>query len=194
VSDLAESGGPERALVEILAAEVGASPQPPTLNPDGLPFGELAPPVFERLVAEVVLYGDGLGQVRVYGRSGQAQDGLDIVGGPVRDRSVYQVRRIKKLTPSALRKAVVDYAGPPGTPPDRRRFQARRFVLATACTPEDTRVVDELDALQREHHGDLDISLYDGAELSRGSGSGAGLHGGQQVGQQKACRSGQRGG
>src|SRR3954471_23669389 len=134
VADPAESDRRERALVEVLAAEPQTLPQPPTLNPAGLPFGELAPPMFERLVAEVVLYVDGLGQVRVYGRSGQAQDGLDIVGGPAHDRSVYQVRRIERLTPPALRKAVLDYAGPPGTPASQRRFAARRFVLAAACT------------------------------------------------------------
>jgi hypothetical protein len=53
----------ERALVEVLAAENDAPLRPPTPNPALLPFGELSPPAFERLVAEVVLYVDGLQQV-----------------------------------------------------------------------------------------------------------------------------------
>jgi hypothetical protein len=158
---------PERALVEVLAAENDAPLSPPIHNPALLPFGELSPPAFERLVAEAVLYVDGLQQVRVYGRSGQAQGGLDIVGGPAADRSVYQVRRIAALTPAALRTAVVDYAGQPGSDPSIRRFGARRFVLATACPADDTKVEDELDRLQRDYHGDIAIELYDGAQLTR---------------------------
>jgi hypothetical protein len=53
----------ERALVEVPAAENDAPVRPPTLNPALLPFGELSPPAFERLVAAVVLYVDGLQQV-----------------------------------------------------------------------------------------------------------------------------------
>jgi hypothetical protein len=56
------------------------------------------------------------------GRSGQAQGGLDIVGGPATDRSVYQVRRIAALTPAGLRTAVVDYAGQPSSDLSIRRF------------------------------------------------------------------------
>jgi len=153
-------------LVEVLAAENDLPVRPPTLNPALLPFTELSPPAFERLVAEVVLYVDGLQQVRVYGRSGQAQGGLDIIGGPVSDRSVYQVRRITALTSAALRAAVIDYAGQPGSDTRTRRFGARRFVLATACPADDTNVEDELDRLQREYDGDLTIELYDGAALS----------------------------
>ena len=158
---------PERPLVEVLAVEYGSAVTPPTLNPALLPFEELSPPAFERLVAEVVLHVDGLQQVRVYGRSGQAQGGLDIVGGPATDRSVYQVRRITALTPAALRAAVEDYVGRPGSDPSTRRFRAHRFVLATACPADDTRVADELDRLQRAYDGDLDIDLYDGAQLTQ---------------------------
>ncbi len=170
----AEAKEPDRlevALAAVMTARPSQPVAPPLAAPGRLPFGQLSPPVFERLVAEVVLYVDGLGRVRIYGRSGQGQEGLDLLGGPVGARSVYQVRRIKRLTASRLRTAVEDYAGAPakaGRRPERR-FDASRFVLAVACDvdEDDTAVEQELDLLQQEYAGDLEIVLYDGGELSR---------------------------
>jgi len=163
------SDAPEVALASVMAARSEAALPPPLAAPPLLPFGSLSVVMFERLVAEVVLYVDGLGRVRVYGRSGQAQGGLDLIGGSLAARSVYQVRRIKELTPAALRKAVTDYAGPPARDGARpsRRFDASRFVLVTGCEVDDTHVEDELHRLEQEYAGDLEIALYDAGELSR---------------------------
>jgi len=162
---------PERKLGDLLTAQRTTDLPPPVSAPSGLPSNLLSPPMFERLVAETVLRVDGLANIRIYGRSGQDQGGLDLISRGVAGLNVYQVRRIEGLTPAALRKAVKDFAGLPqknrGDEPARgRRFEAQRFVLVTGCTPDDTHVENELAKLQRDYAGDLEIALYDNSQLS----------------------------
>ncbi len=86
--------------------------------------------------------------MRLYGRRGQADYGLDAVAtswsGAV---TVYQAKRYQQLRPAEIRAVVEEYAGPPqpagsGQPP--RRFAASRFVLVASATLEsDTANVDE---------------------------------------------------
>ncbi|MBV7700970.1 HEAT repeat domain-containing protein [Streptomyces sp. TRM70350] len=145
---------------------------PPLSAPETLPFGELSPPVFERLVGEVMWLIDGMNDIRGYGRSGQDQGGLDLIGRWKGKTHVYQVRRIVSLPAPALRAAVTDFTGPPRTTTpaegwSERRFDAVRFVLATGCVVDDTAVEDELVALQEKYQGDIDIDLYDARALSR---------------------------
>lgn len=127
--------------------------------------------MFERLVLEYVWSIEAARDVHVYGRRGQKQYGLDI-GGDDRERRrfVYQVRRLQTITPAAIRDAVVDYAGPPrrrGEPWTARRFEATRFVLATAADIHgDTRLVDEITALQDRYRDDLDIQVVGIEDLS----------------------------
>jgi hypothetical protein len=163
----------ELSLSQILAPEQPEPLSPPLAQAASLPLSELAPPVFERLIAEVATRVDGNGPLRLYGRSGQSQHGLDIWGGPVHHRSVYQVRRIQKLTASGLATAVRDYANHYDTPPaptppapELPRFEARRFVLAVGCAVDDTKVDDELARLQREYAGRLDIELWDRGRIA----------------------------
>ncbi|MFC9643597.1 hypothetical protein ACFTZF_34405 [Streptomyces mirabilis] len=145
---------------------------PPLSAPDALPFGELSPPVFERVVSEVMWLVDGMNDIRGYGRSGQDQGGLDLIGRRKGQTHVYQVRRIVSLSAPALRAAVTDFTGPPRTTPpeegwSERRFNTVRFVLATGCIVDDTAVEDELVALQERYQDDIDIDLYDARALSR---------------------------
>lgn len=145
---------------------------PPLSAPETLPFGKLSPPVFERLVGEVMWLIDGMNDIRGYGRSGQDQGGLDLIGRRNGQTHVYQVRRIVSLPAPALRRAVTDFTGPPRTTTPAegcsgRRFDAVRFVLATGCVVDDTAVEDELVALQEKYQGDIDIDLYDAGALSR---------------------------
>lgn len=162
----------EVPLSKLLACSQTAPLPPPLAAPPELPCGELSPPVFERLVAEVVWRVDGMNGIRIYGRSGQGQGGLDLQGRRGSDRSVYQVRRVGNLTPVALRKAVQDFAGPsrsrtPEQEWSQRRFNAERFVLVTGCVVNDRHVEDELARLQDEYTSDLEIELYDNGQLSR---------------------------
>jgi hypothetical protein len=90
---------------------------PPLPAPEVLPFGELSPPVFERLVGEVMWLVDGMNDIRGYGRSGQNQGGLDLIGRRKGQTHIYQVRRIVSLSAPALRAAVTDFTGPTRTTP-----------------------------------------------------------------------------
>lgn len=145
---------------------------PPLSVPDALPFGDLSPPVFERVVGEVMWLVDGMNDIRGYGRSGQDQGGLDLIGRRKGKTHVYQVRRIVSLSALALRTAVTDFTGPSRTTTpeeewSERRFNTVRFVLATGCIVDDTAVEDELVALQEQYQDDIDIDLYDARALSR---------------------------
>ncbi|AXI76126.1 ATP-binding protein [Peterkaempfera bronchialis] len=145
---------------------------PPLSAPDALPFGELSPPVFERVVCEVMWLVDGMNDIRGYGRSGQDQGGLDLIGRRKGKTHVYQVRRIVSLSAPALRAAVTDFTGPSRTTTpeegwSERRFNTVRFVLATGCIVDDTAVEDELVALQERYQDDIDVDLYDARALSR---------------------------
>jgi len=164
------------SLAEVLAATPTRTPDPPIASPQRLPIDQLDSRMAERLVAEVAMRVEGLPHVRIYGRSGQGQGGLDLYAGPVGQRTVYQVKREVRLSATMLRNYVREYAGPSrrpdGTigdaqPNPRRKIEATRYVLAASACIEDTAVEDELDRLQSEYAGDLDIELWDGHELSR---------------------------
>ncbi|MFI8348250.1 hypothetical protein [Streptomyces sp. NPDC085596] len=164
---------PERVRLGTLVSRRNETALTPPLSaPDVLPFGQLAPPVFERVVGEVMWLVDGMNDIRGYGRSGQDQGGLDLIGRRMGKTHVYQVRRIGSLSAPALRKAVTDFTGPPRTATPKedwseRRFESVRFVLAAGCVVDDTKVEQELVALQEEYKGDIEIDLYDAGALSR---------------------------
>lgn len=143
----------------------------PFQNPPLLPFNDLDPEVFERVVAEVVSRRHNLG-VQFYGRRGQKQYGLDIVERePSQRRSLYQVKRYQEITDKLLREAVQTYAGPVrGTDfcGEPRRFDPYRFVVVTSAqTENDTNTVDALAKLQDEYTGDLVIEAWGAEALGR---------------------------
>ncbi|GLZ80210.1 hypothetical protein Afil01_50170 [Actinorhabdospora filicis] len=158
-------------LVRLLARRQTGSLMPPMAQTLLLPFDQLDPLVFERVVAEVMWLVDRLSEIRVVGRPGQYQGGIDLIGRRDGAHHVYQVRRIHSLSATALRKAVTDFAGPtrrdvPEADWAERPWQAVRFVLAAGCRVEDVTVEEELAKLQQEYAGDLDIALYDAGSLS----------------------------
>jgi Restriction endonuclease len=137
-----------------------------------LPLNRLDPMVFEKVVAEYVWRLPGTRRVRLYGRSGQADYGLDAVAvtdsGEV---TVYQAKRYQQLTPAKIREAVREYAGirvPPGCGVPPRRFGASRFVLVTSAMAEDdTANVDEAERLIKEYEGDIGIDVVGAEQVSR---------------------------
>jgi len=146
-----------------------------------LPLRALAPEVFERVVVEFVWLVEGLRGVHLYGRRGQAQFGLDVVGtnsdgGVV----VYQAKRFQTITLQQVRDAVKAYAGRPGENPEglpSRRFDAGRFVLVTSAQIEgDTTFTDGLIALQRAY-GDngLVVEVFGAEHLSRALRDASGM-------------------
>jgi len=124
-----------------------------------LPFVELTEEDFERLTAAVARSVDGHPDVRRYGIRGQRQNGVDVVA--ISDRSNvigYQAKKYRKFTAANLRKIVSEFAG---NPP----FESRSLVVTVACTTDDRKVVDALDAV-RQDFPDFDIDLRGNEELS----------------------------
>ena len=145
---------------------------PPMAQEPLLPLHRLDPEMFERLVAEYVWRLPDTRDVRLYGRRGQADYGLDAVATSwSRTVTVYQAKRYQQLTPSKIRDAVEEYAGPPraagsGLPP--RRFAADRFVLVSSALLEsDTSNVDTAYDLRSEYASDIDIDVIGAEQLSR---------------------------
>jgi hypothetical protein len=145
------------------------------------PLSELAPEVFERLVVEFAGLVEGVRDVQLYGRRGQKQYGLDVVGTE-RDgvTIVYQAKRYQTITVREIRDAVELYAGRPGRDPaglPPRRFDAGRFVLVTSAPIEgDTAITDAVRALRQEYraHG-LDVDVYGAERISRALRDASGL-------------------
>jgi len=137
-----------------------------------LPLNRLDPEMFEKVVAEYVWRLPGTRRVRLYGRRGQADYGLDAVAvtwsGEV---TVYQAKRYQQLTPAKIRDAVREYAGirvPPGSGMPPRRFAASRLVLVTsALLEDDTANVDEAERLTSEYEGDIGIDVVGAEQVSR---------------------------
>lgn len=140
----------------------------PTQNPKALPLAELEPEVFERLAAEFVARRSHSTKVHFYGRRGQKQYGLDVVEHHRQFRpTLYQVRRLQFLQPSDITTAVRDFAGDP-RPSTPRRFDPEKFVLVTSAEfDSDSANLDQLDALNDEYQGDLEIEVWGVETLSR---------------------------
>jgi len=116
----------------------------------------------EHLIVALAREIDGASEVRLYGRPGQRQDGIDVVARfPAnRKRSAYQSRRWTKFTAADLERAVSEFAT------GKRPFDPKRFVVVTSAEGNDTTVLKKLETL-RAQHPDLDIDLWDRHELSR---------------------------
>lgn len=168
-------GGKGGLVQELSYADLARREQPqsalgvPVPNPPHLPLTQLNEEVFERVVAEVVAQRVTY-NVHFYGRRGQKQHGLDIVAyTPDRGTVLYQVKRYQKMTAAKLRKAVLEYAGPPrpaGHDEPARLFNPNVFVVVTSATIEDTAVNDELEDLRRKYAGDLEIELWGAAQFN----------------------------
>jgi hypothetical protein len=118
--------------------------------------------------------------VHFYGRRGQKQYGLDIVEELTDGKRVlYQVKRYATISPTDLRTAITEYAGPPrptsaGLP--KRRFRPTQFIVVTSALVDDnTAVVDALAELQDDYRGDLGIDLWGAEKVSRRLRDAAGL-------------------
>ncbi|WP_216897349.1 hypothetical protein [Nocardia alni] len=157
-------------LYEVFRAIQTSALSVPIQNPATLPLAELDPEVLERLVSEFVTRQSR--SVHFYGRRGQKQYGLDIVEQDGAERPVlYQVKRFQTLRPQDIRNAVEEYAGAPrrpGSDPEPRKFDAKRFVLVVAAEfDSDTSNLDEQSALQGEYDGDLEIDVWGAETISR---------------------------
>jgi len=168
-----ESGSSyEIRYIDVIRRRRQAEPPPPMAQELLLPLHQLDPEIFERLVAEYVWRLPDTRRVRLYGRRGQADYGLDAVAVTWSgDVTVYQAKRYQQLTPTQIKAAVHEYAGvrvPPGSGVPPRRFAASRFVLVTSALFEsDTANVDEAERLSSEYEGDIGIDVVGAEQMSR---------------------------
>ncbi len=115
---------------------------------------------FERLVLRMARALDGAYDVRRYGKSGQGQHGIDLVGFFTDKRpSVYQSKRWTKFRASDLQAAVKRYTT------GRRPFDAERIVVAIASEARDTAIIEKLCTL-RAANPLVKIEIWDRAEIS----------------------------
>ena len=105
-----------------------SQPRPPAATrPDQLPFLELGWADFERLARRLAAAAGQVEEAWVYGATGQAQYGIDILAR-MSDGTykVWQTKRYQKLTATDITKAVNLFLRHPWAE------KARTFVLATA--------------------------------------------------------------
>jgi hypothetical protein len=92
--------------------------------------------------------------------SGQAQDGIDVIGRFSDGRmTLYQAKRVKRFAVNDLTGAVEKYTN------SSRPFQAGRLVIAVATEVRDTAVLRRFSELRKEHQP-LVIELWDRLRIS----------------------------
>lgn len=132
----------------LLSAPDGRLPPPPVkTSQQVLPIGALTPEDTERLFLRVLLAIEDVEQASLYGVPGEKQDGIDayarlrltIEGDETpRDYVTLQSKRLAKLTPAGLRKAVTTFLD--GKWVDR----SARFYFATTHSLRPVDLADEL--------------------------------------------------
>ncbi|UXZ56564.1 restriction endonuclease [Curtobacterium sp. Arg-1] len=128
---------------------------------DPLPLGQLEWPRFEQLLVDVLEGVEGLSNVRPYGRSGQSQAGLDIIGERA-DGSVVgvQCKRYQTFSPSQLADAVTTFVNA------ERPFPVAKFVIATSSATVDKALDDER-LRQQQRMPDVPLEVWGVERISR---------------------------
>jgi hypothetical protein len=114
---------------------------PVRTRPSLLPFHELSPEDFERLCLRLAERGATVEAAWVYGKTGHAQHGIDVLVR-IEDGAfhVWQSKRYKKISKGEVNEAVAFFLK------HKWAKQARRFVLAVACRFESPAVIDAIEA------------------------------------------------
>jgi hypothetical protein len=121
------------------------------LPTDSMPWQRL-----EQLLRQIHLDVEGLRDVQIYGVSGQAQYGIDVVGTAVDgSRHAIQGKRYQKFTKADLTTAVNTFMAKRGAIP----FPISRFIVAAGCLADRTEITEELYRLQQAHP-DVRIELW----------------------------------
>ena len=127
---------------------------------DMLPFSELEWPKFERLLRRILQDVEGLRQVRLYGKEGQKQFGIDVIATDSYEKNVaLQSKRYEKFDASDIRKVVQKFVS------TERAFPISKLIIATSCEIRDNKTLDEF-YLQRDEMRPVELELWDSAELS----------------------------
>ena len=145
---------------ELMASPPGVTHTPVDPQLELLPTPEMTWPNFERLLARVAREVEGLRTVRLYGVSGQAQEGIDLVGiNPAGQNEAVQGKKYQKFTVANLNKAVRKYVD--GTLP----FTIRRLAIGVSCRANDKKVGNRLVELNQQH-ADVEFELWNCDRLS----------------------------
>lgn len=115
---------------------------------------------FERLLLDLGRHELGLRSLSYFGKRGQAQKGLDVVGTNAHGTAEgIQSKRYQQFTVADLNKTVDKYT--PSTVP----FTLVRLVIGVACRADDRAVVERKTALNEQHHP-LEIDIWDQSRIS----------------------------
>ena len=125
-----------------------------------LPTHEMTWPNFESLLKRVAREVEGLRTIRLYGVSGQAQDGIDLVGiNSAGENEAVQGKRYQIFTVGDLDKAVGKYLG------GKLPFIIRRLAVGVSCRANNKKVTNRLIELNGQHAG-VEFELWDRDRLS----------------------------
>ena len=144
-----------------LPESVVEAPSVETRVPE-LPFDQLSWQNFERVVFRLVRKNSDVEYCAPYGRSGQAQDGIDVYGRLSGGRYVcWQARNRKHVSTSDIEKAVDDFLR------GRWAASAERFVFCVRASLADTGLQKAIEAQAvRLHEEDIVFEGVDGTQLS----------------------------
>lgn len=126
-----------------------------------LPFDKMDWPDFESLLGTVLRDGEGLRRfVRLYGRSGQKQDGIDVIAFEA-DKSVValQAKRYQKYAEADFRSAVAKFVEV------TRSYRVGRFIIASSAAERDAKIDDALAELSA-NMAPLELEYWDPHHLS----------------------------
>jgi hypothetical protein len=126
-----------------------------------LPFSDMPWEDFESLLATILRDVEALrGFVRLYGRPGQAQQGLDVLGRDVDGSYVaIQCKRQLAFSASDLQAAVEKFES------TTRPYEVTRFVVATSASTRDTKIDDTLTKVVEGFEPDI-FELWGADELT----------------------------
>jgi hypothetical protein len=115
---------------------------------------------FEKLLVALAIDVDGLADVRRYGTSGQAQDGIDVVGFTRlgHHANAYQCKNVHEFDEDDLTKAIAKFVD------GRRPFSPKRLVIAVGTAANRTQVTKVLEDA-RAANPDLVIELWAAPKL-----------------------------
>lgn len=126
-----------------------------------LPFDKMDWPNFESLLGTVLRDGEGLRRfARLYGRSGQKQDGIDVIAFEA-DKSVValQSKRYQTYTETDFRSAVAEFMEV------TRKYKVGRFIIASSAAQRDKKIDDALAELSA-NMAPLELEYWDPHHLS----------------------------
>ena len=127
-----------------------------------LPFGELSWENFEQLVERMAGRSADVVYRARYGRSGQAQEGIDVYARLSGGRHIcWQARNRERITAAEIRRAVDDFLD------GKWAASSERFVLCTQASLADTKLQDAIEKeAGRLRERNILFEVLDGGQLS----------------------------